>query len=44
MQVKTRPVNTQPRGGPLNLGLLAALVCCLAVWAGAVYLLVLLTG
>ena len=37
-------VKVQPRGGSLNLGLFVALLCCMAVWAGAAYLLILLTG
>jgi hypothetical protein len=44
MQVKAVQVKTQPRGGSLNVGLVVALLCCLAVWAGAAYLLMLLAG
>jgi hypothetical protein len=44
MSVKAVQVKTEPRAGSFNIGLVAALLCCLAVWAGAAYLLVLLTG
>jgi hypothetical protein len=37
-------VKAQARPGSLNIGLFAALLCCLAVWAGAAYLLALLVG
>jgi hypothetical protein len=35
-------VKAHPRSDTLNVGLLVAILCCLAVWAGAAYVLVLL--